>query len=144
MWPQNDVIKHKVYLHQVCDTSDCVNVSFLWPLNSLNQPQQKNILLFLLQMMVQMQSMLSSCGVCKQQPFLYTRPPPTLVGPKNIKPVSNTPKQVLKSLVPNDPCPPGLNSCHPKATCTPNVLASGNYCKVRNCLEEDNIQCYQF
>ena len=75
--------------------------------------------------------MLNTCGVCKKRPVLLTRPPPTATRPpKTVKPVETKPKQALKSLIIGDPCPPGLSPCHPQATCTPNVLASGNQCKV--------------
>ena len=83
---------------------------------------------------------LNTCGVCKKAPppiavkppVVVVKPPPTKTKPIVVKPVpkETKPKEVLKSLVAKDPCPPGLNSCHPKATCTPNVLASGNTCKV--------------
>jgi hypothetical protein len=87
-------------------------------------------------MMQQMQLMLNTCGVCKRRPNLFTRPPPNGTGPIIGKPVETKPKEALKSLVAN-PCPPGLNACHPRGTCTSNILSPGKFCKVWELLVQE-------
>ncbi|CAB4023476.1 cartilage oligomeric matrix, partial [Paramuricea clavata] len=99
-------------------------------------------------MMQQMQLMLNTCGVCKRHPNLFTRPPPNLftrpppngTGPIIGNPVETKPKEALKSLVAN-PCPPGLNACHPRGTCTPNIMSPGNFCKCNHGFAGNGYSC---
>lgn len=80
-------------------------------------------------MLQEMQAMLDTCGVCKR-PDLVTKIPSEEERLVRVNLTKIRPNAQVKSRLQRDPCPPGLNACHPKGTCTPNVLASGNYCKV--------------
>lgn len=76
-----------------------------------------------------MKMTLKSCGLCGKSQLPIVEPVPNITTTETDEPYQN--KTTIDDQVDEEePCPPGLNSCHRKATCIPNVLAGGNHCKV--------------
>ncbi|XP_046839264.1 cartilage oligomeric matrix protein-like isoform X2 [Xenia sp. Carnegie-2017] len=80
-------------------------------------------------LMENMKMTLKSCGLCDKSQLPIVEPVPNITTTETDEPYPN--KTTIEDQVDEEPCPPGLNSCHRKATCVPNVLAGGNHCECK-------------